>query len=514
MKSRGSGRVRVIGLFLSLLGVVHFFAFFSLALQVRGLMGSEGIFPIPHIPFQFSISNFKFFISTFHEFPTLFLFSSNDLFLQGSTYIGLLLSLLLIIGYRTRPVLILLWILYLSYVTGGRGFFNFQWDNLLLEATFLAIFLPSRRGPFWRRSPLEKFLSTQKRIEPHPLIIFLFQWLLFRLMFESGLSKVLVPNGGWLDLTAMSFYYETAPLPTLLGWVFHNFPDGFHKIETVLALSSELIIPFFIFATHRVRGSIFLLFSLFQVGIFLTGNYGFFNLLSLALGVFFLDDGHIEWAMKKIWLRERLVQDQSQLFNRLHQILPSPAKIVVGILLVLTIFEGILRFGPTGSYQRIIFKIRSVYAPFRIANVYHLFAHVTRERVEVEIQGTMDGKEWKIYEFRHKPGDLKRAPTFVAPHQPRVDFQLWFFTLSRDSSRHQYFNQLLYNLCHRPRSHNRLFRVNPFSESPPSTIRLAFYRYTMTDWETLKKKGTYWNREFLGFHPQVYQCDSTAPPRY
>src|SRR3972149_11187862 len=107
-------------------------------------MGKGGLLPIPQMSFQLSLSQIKLIFLSFLEFPTIFIFFSNELLLQSLSYGGILLSLLLVLGYRTRIVLFLLWILYLSFATGGRDFFYFQWDNLLLETTFLAFFLPSQ----------------------------------------------------------------------------------------------------------------------------------------------------------------------------------------------------------------------------------------------------------------------------------------------------------------------------------------------------------------------------------
>ena len=54
---------------------------------------------------------------------------------------------------------------------------------------------------------------------------------------------------------------------------------------------------------------------------------------------------------------------------------------------------------------------------------------MTTSRPEIVIEGSQDGAIWKAYEFHWKPGDVQKRPPFVAPHQPRLDWQMWFAAL-------------------------------------------------------------------------------------
>src|SRR5580700_6109530 len=99
-------------------------------------------------------------------------------------------------------MLFLLWALYLSLCTISSPFLSFQWDNLLLETGFLAIFF----------APLQLWERSSRRTEPPTLVLWLVRWLLFRLMFESGCVKLMSADSAWWNLTALRFHYETQPL--------------------------------------------------------------------------------------------------------------------------------------------------------------------------------------------------------------------------------------------------------------------------------------------------------------
>jgi lipase maturation factor len=116
--------------------------------------------------------------------------------------------------------------------------------------------------------------------------------------------------------------------------------------------------------------------------------------------------------------------------------------------------------------------------------------------------------------LHYKPGPEERRPPIVAPHQPRVDFQLWFFTLGRDGGVHPYFDTLVRRLCTRPAAVAALFLPESMPPGVPAALRVAYYRYRMTDRLTLARERRYWSRELLGYHPVAYFCDSTAPPRF
>src|SRR5262249_49245826 len=124
---------------------------------------------------------------------------------------GAVLALVLIMGILPLPVLILLWLFYQSLFHVCRIFLGYQWDILLLEAGFLAIFI----------APLEFRPGFPPTSAPPQIILWLLWWVLFRLMFWSGLAKLQTGDRTWRALTALSFHYETQPLPTPVAWYMH-----------------------------------------------------------------------------------------------------------------------------------------------------------------------------------------------------------------------------------------------------------------------------------------------------
>jgi hypothetical protein len=378
-----------------------------------------------------------------------------------------------------------LWGLYLSYVTIGQDFLSFQWDNLLLESAFFTLFVTPGG---WR----PKHASS-----PHPVGVFLMQWLVWRLHVESGAAKLLAGDPTWRDLTAMVSYYETAPLPTWVGWYAHQMPIWAHQSCALFTYVVELALPMAIWGPRRLRAAVFAGMIAMQVSVVLTANYGFFNYLTMALCLFVLDDSHVRSVARR--------------FGRALEVAPlrvphrgrTVALLVLAFLLVPLSAVPFLPFlrPPAGLTQR-IGPVRRVLSTFRSVNAYHLFAQMTLIRREVVIEGSDDGTTWRSYAFRYKPGDLDRRPPFVAPHQPRVDFQLWFLLLGGKPGA-PYFDALLTRLLHDPAGVAPLFIRDPFPETPPALVRVALYRYRFTDWATGRATGAWWQRELLGYSSPV-----------
>ena len=474
-------------LFLRALGVVYLVAFASLAVQAGLLVASDGLLPVH----EFLAAHQTDGVARLWRYPTLFWLWDGDVAVRGGALLGIALATGSILGLRPKWCLAGSWLLFLSYVTAGRDFFWFQWDSLLLEASALALLLPARAG-----------------VAPHPWVLFLFRWLLFRLLFESGLAKVQQGAQSWAPLMAMAWYYETAPLPSLGGWLAHQMPLWAHRIATALTLLGELLGPLLVWARLRwVRRGAFALIIAFQAGIALTSNYGYFNLLSAAIALFLLDARDLRWLPR--WLAAP------------PDALPAPAgrrpivAAAAAVIFLLTMVELlVLLAGPGMSAWPAVLAVRELGQPFRVANKYHLFAHIDPRRIEAELEWTADGQEWRPLYLHYKPGPLDRRPPMVAPHQPRLDFQLWFFTLGRDGGSHAYFNNLVARLCTRPEAVRAWFTPESFPDRPPQIVRVAFHRYRMTDWQTRSREGRYWSRETLAYHPVAYFCDSATPPHF
>lgn len=462
------GRAHVRDLFLRLLGLIFVAAFVSLLVQARVLFGARGLLPACEVTAAGSLLHV----------PSVFLLGCGDAALLAAAVIGAILGAGLALGVASRWCLVGCWVLYLSFVSVGREFLGFQWDNLLLESAFFAVFVTSRG-------------------EPHPIGVFLMQWLLFRLHVESGLAKLLLGDPSWRDLTAMATYYETAPLPTWVGWWAHQLPLWAHRATAAGTYVVELVVPFALWGPRRTRPAAFVCLIAMQLVIVLTANYGYFNYLSMALCLWMLDDGHLAAVARRIGVILTAPPPPRR------RALGTAALAAVAVALVLV---SVVPFLPlvrgTAALQARLAPVAAFTTTVRSVNAYHLFAQMTMIRREPVIEGTVDGVVWRPYHLRWKPGPVERAPAFVAPHQPRVDFQLWFLLLGGRPP--QWVDTLLDRLVHDPEAVAPLFVDDAFADGPPAAVRIAVYRYRFTDPATRRATGAWWTRELEG----------TTRPRY
>lgn len=474
MGAEAQPRARVCAVFLRILGLIYLVAFLSLLLQVDVLFGSQGLLPVQQYLDAIRPSTGVL------QAPTIFWISGGDTALHVAAIAGIALSCGLIFNVAPRYCLIASWALYLSFVTVGQDFLSFQWDNLLLESASFALFLTPRG------------LRPRHPAPPHPIAVFLMLWLLFRLHVESGAAKLLSGDATWRNLTALVNYYETAPLPTWIGWYAHQMPIAAHKLCALLSLVMELIMPLFMWGPRRLRVAVFLIFVSMQISIVLTANYGVFNYLTMALCLFLLDDGHLGWLAGRFGVS---LQPQVAFApDRLRTVL-------LGIVAAVAIPVSTVPFLPFFHMDRLnreLLPVRRILSGFRSLNAYHLFAQMTLVRKEVVIEASADGSRWSAYELRWKPGDPDRPPPVVAPYQPRVDFQLWFLLLG-GPQRARYFDNLLRRLFEAPTAMAPLFSRDPFPDTPPTFLRLAIYRYRFTSFDERRATGAWWRRDLLGY---------------
>ena len=471
--------------FMTMLGAIFAIAFASLGGQITGLIGSEGILPAQ--AFLDDVAE-GYGPERYRLLPTVGWLNASDDALTKYCIIGFVCALLAMSGVLVRVMLLTCWALYLSLFHLGRDFLGFQWDVLLLETAFLAMFLaPGRLFPR---------MAEEDRVPMAPL--WLLRCLLFRLMFASG--NVKLDDQTWRELNALSVHYETQPLPTTLAWYAHQLPAWFQQFSVVTMFAIELIIPFFIFLprTYRVIGCAIMI--AFQFFIILTGNYCFFNWLAIALCVLLLDDDH--W---QAMLPERLKQ-----FIQLPEGLKPPGRIRRGLGIAFAVSMILLSIVPMSrllsTEPEWLEPLRQVHrqtAPFALVNGYGLFAHMTVVRPEIDIEGSADGETWLPYRFKWKPGPLDARPRQVAPHQPRLDWQMWFAALSPEPQP-AWFNGLLFRLLQGEPSVTALFAHNPFPDEPPKFVRAVYYQYAFTDLETRQETGQWWNRSKIGlYRPSV-----------
>ena len=480
--------------FLRTLGAIYLIAFLSLWVQIDGLVGSNGVSPVsqflPAVRTQLGPDAYTLL-------PTLCWFGSSNAFLHFLCGSGVLCSLLLIFGITPAVSLVALFVLYLSLAIAGQVFFNFQWDVLLLETGFLAIFfapwqLWPRELQLWRRSPPP---STA----PVSLVgLFLLKLLLFKLMLMSGVVKLTSGDDSWWNLTALDYHYWSQPLPTVFGWWADKSPEWFKHFSVAFCLVVEIMVPLFIWAPRQLRLIAAGLLIFLQLAIAITGNYCFFNLLTIALCLLLIDDASIGRALEgrapaspaspelrpptARWVTQRL-----SMFGAIG---------VVIVTLPINVWLIFSAFKPLSPPPRSLANLYERLEAFRIVNGYGLFRVMTKDRSEIILEGSSDGIDWLPYEFRWKPGDVKRAPGWCAPHQPRLDWQMWFAALGTPRE-NPWFVALMLRLLQGSRDVNGLLANNPFPDKPPRYIRAMFYRYRFTTRDELRQTGAWWKREEL-----------------
>jgi hypothetical protein len=259
----------------------------------------------------------------------------------------------------------------------------------------------------------------------------------------------------------------------------------------------ELAVPFLIFAPRRPRFFGCAALVALQIFILLTGNYCFFNLLAIVLCFTLLDDAFlIQFAPRKLMRRfpPPLPSTLDTPFFWLRRVINfSVAFIVLGTSLL----QFSSMFYPRLPWPEPIIAAYEWLSPFRTFSNYGLFARMTTSRPEIIVEGSDDGVTWFEYEFKYKPGALKRRPKFVAPHQPRLDWQMWFAALDF-YERHQR-EPWVINFCGRLLQGSpevlALLERNPFPNAPPRYIRAVAYIYHFTDFPTRRKTGAWWRRE-------------------
>jgi predicted DCC family thiol-disulfide oxidoreductase YuxK len=479
-------------LFLRFLGVIYLIAFVSLWTQMDGLVGRNGILPA-HETMR-NVGEYAqregLGLDRFRQFPTLCWLGASDAVLHAQCAAGVVVSIALIAGVAPVAALVLLWVLYLSLATVCQIFLGYQWDILLLETGFLAIFV----------APWQLLPRPSREAPPSPVAIWLLRLLLFKLMFCSGVVKLASKDPNWVNLNALKYHYETQPLPTWIGWYAHQLPDFLHELSCAAMFGIELALPFFVLLPRRLRLFAFWPFLGLQLLIAATGNYCFFNLLTVLLCLSLVDDTALRRVGGKWTARLAPVFGAKPGNARWPAWVLAP--VTVGVIL-LTLVPVTSSFRAGRLLPESWVRVYSWFAPLRTVNGYGLFAVMTTSRPEIVIEGSHDGVTWQGYEFKHKAGDLKRAPGFVAPHQPRLDWQMWFAALGNYQG-NPWFLRFCERLLRGSPEVLALLEHNPFPDAPPRYLRALVYDYRFTDFATRRRDGTWWRRELKGAYcPQL-----------
>jgi hypothetical protein len=494
-------------IFLRALGLIYLSAFYSLLFQIKGLLGPNGLLPAGD--YLQAVSS-AIHAQRFWFAPTLLWFDSSDRALMFLCWTGLIASLLVAINFWPRAMLAVCFICFLSFVSAAQDFSGYQSDGMLLEAGFIALFF----APPGLRPGLARANAASR------LSLFLLRWEWFRIYFESGVAKLASGDRSWRQFTAMDDYYQNGPLPTWIGWYVAHFPHWFHAFTAVLTLAVELAIVWMLFLPRRFRIVCFSIVTPFEIGIILTANYTFLNYIVLSLGFLLLDDRFLEWILPRP-IRQfidrkpaspALLKVGAQAENALARwrkalrpVRMTIAAICLGLVAYVTTAQLAWMFVPALPLPEA--PVRWL-EPSRIANRYGLFAVMTPARLEVEFQGTRDGKTWAAYPFRYKPQDLKKAPGIYAPYQPRFDWNLWFASLGSWRE----FRFVIWTEERLLKSEPdvlELFAGNPFTGGdPPTRVRAVIYQYWFTDAKTKHEQGTWWRRELLGEYAPALQREA------
>ncbi|XP_072179085.1 lipase maturation factor 2-like [Diadema setosum] len=555
-------------LFLWSMSAIYLCAFASLYVQIPGLYGETGLLPINT---QLKL-NGRHPVACFQDKPTLLWFAgdfgiSSEVAMELLCILGCALAVVCLVSRRMRDCISFacLWFLYLSVYHVGQTFLWFQWDILLLETGFLTILVAPLQLFKWRQ-------ATNHYRHHDAISFWLVRWLLFRLMFASGVVKLTSHCPTWWGLTALNYHYESQCIPTPLAWYAHQLPEWFQKLSVAATYFIEIALPFLFFAPFR-RLKLFAFYGqlLLQEMIILSGNYNFFNLLTIVLCISLLDDRFLGKDSSKYtgtsysrfgrsaicvsvyaYLFYNLIhyfklrvdfqnmRVDSQVGFTEHEFVTAltnvmPYTIWLGIISLAAVVVTALWRSVTQD-SSVVHKFWSVFQccvftfiamfmffislvphcmvdrqaynglppvlhewnknvdRFEVVHSYGLFRRMTgvggRPEVIVEGSDVIDSG-WQPYEFLYKPGNISEPPSWVAPHQPRLDWQMWFAALG--SYQHNpWFLNLVFRLLNNEPTVLDLIKHNPFPEKPPKYIRATLYHYHFTDYGS--RPVDWWSR--------------------
>ena len=440
------------------LAAIYLVAFLVALQQFRPLLGERGLLPVTDyvraVPFRRS--------------PSLFHLRYSDRLLVAVALAGIALAAAALLGLPDTwpiPLTMLLWTtlwaLYLSIVNVGQTFYSFGWETLLLETGFLAIFL----GPAWTAPPL--------------LLIWLFRWLLFRVEFGAGMIKIR-GDRCWRDLTCLYYHHETQPMPNPLSWYFHHLPKPLHRAEVLGNHFAQLVVPFLLFFPQPIATLAGLVILGTQSWLLISGNFSWLNVVTMTLAIASLDDAALMRVLPIA--RPELVGE------------PWHQWLVVGVAIVV----ALLSYRPARNLLSRRQLMNTSFDPLHLVNTYGAFGSITKERYEIVIEGTDEAvltphTAWREYEFKAKPGDVRRRPPQYAPYHLRLDWLMWFAAMSSPMY-HEWFVPLVVKLLEADRATLRLLRSDPFAGARPRFVRATLYLYRFTTSRERRETGAWWTR--------------------
>ncbi len=443
------------------LALVYLVAFVAALRQFPALLGEHGLLPVPRFVEQVR----------FRDAPSIFHARYSDRLIRGVAWTGSALAFAALLGLTDlvpAPVAMLawavMWALYLSIVNVGQTFYAFGWESLLCETGFLAIFLGNAS------------------VAPALPLIVLLRWLLFRVEFGAGLIKMR-GDRCWRDLTCLYYHHETQPMPNPLSWYAHRLPAGFHRVEAAGNHFAQLVAPIFLFAPQPLAAIAGMLMIATQGWLVLTGNFAWLNVVTMVLAVSSLDDATLAHVLPLA-----------------HPAAPLPAWDGV-LVLALTALIAVLSYRPARNLLSRRQLMNYSFDPLHIVGTYGAFGSVTKERDEVIVEGTEDAvltprTAWHEYEFKGKPGDVRRRPPQLAPYHLRLDWLMWFAAMSSPAYQ-PWFVPFAAKLLEADPATLALLRHDPFDGRRPRFVRARLYRYRFTTQAERRESGAWWHRELV-----------------
>ncbi len=446
-------------------------AFIAALNQWKALLGANGLLPVPlflkQVPFRSS--------------PSLFYFWHGDWAFTIAAWVGIVLSVAALTGLAAQTnwshvaVWAAIYLLYLSFVNVGQDFYAFGWESILLEACFFAIFLGS------------------SRTMPQMIPLWLFRWLLFRILFGAGLIK-LRGDSCWRDLTCLDYFYETQPMPNGLSWFLHWGPRWLGRGGVLFNHFAELMVPFFFFLPQPIAGIAGVITIVFQLSIIVSGNLSWLNWLTLILAFSTFDDRFFSYIrIAKPALQTPSVAAQWTLYVLLAAVALMSVPVVVNML----------------SARQIM---NTTFNSYHLVGTYGAFGSITRIRYEVVVEGTEDAvltgqTSWREYQFKGKPGDVAFRPPQIAPYHLRLDWLMWFAAMSSYQD-YPWFVNLMAKLLEGDREVLALLRNNPFPNGTPHFVRAELYEYHFTTPAEHAQSGMWWKRVRTGAYFPAVSLDN------
>ena len=296
-------------------------------------------------------------------------------------------------------------------------------------------------------------------------------------------------------MTALIFYFETQPLPHVGAWFFHNLPEILLLTATVLVLIVEIIVPFMMFLPRKYRLIAAWVTLGLQLLILFSSNHNWFNFLSIALCLFLFDDKAVRRIIPGGLERWLTMSWSKRLVNR-PTVLSAYTCYMLAIVLVTGGLLSIHRLATNQSLGKFADGSIDLLQQWHIVNAYHVFPTMTTRQIELKIEGSIDGIDWKEYEFVYRPNELSTRPAIVLPHHPRLDWMMWFVPFHPRFL--PWFDSFLIALLDNSADVTAMLKHNPFKDQAPNFIRVNSWHYEFTTPEERELTGNWWKRTYLG----------------